>query len=285
MRVLIALMLLITTIDVFPNLATLIGPDGIYSESSAGRGVRLSRWTYFDHIPTLAGMQVAHGLALVVNVLFLLGFKSRTMGFLSVVAHAALYQRNAWFMNGGDRLVRELAFYMCLVPCGAKYSVDAWLLERKRKRRGQKFNANPLIPVFGMRLIQIQLAFMYFVSGIEKWDSGSWQRGSAIYYSLSTGNYARSDWMLSPILDSRWGYDLTQIGTQVTLYWECGFWALVLWRPTRWIALLVGCGIHLGIHVGLMVAFFSFASIWGYLAFLPYDWVERSTAWWKHRQR
>ncbi len=284
MRILMGVMLVMTTIDVFPDLAILVGPDGIFSESSASRGVRLARWTYFDHIPTLEGMQIAHGLALVVNVLFLVGFKSRTMGILSVIAHAALYQRNSWFMNGGDRLVRELAFYICLVPCGARYSVDAWLLARKRRRKGQRVERNPLIPVVGMRLIQLQLAFMYFVSGIEKWESGSWQRGSAIYYSLSTDNYLRSDWLLSPILDSRLGYDITQVGTVITLHWEIWFWALVLWRPTRWIALIVGTGIHLGIHIGLMVAFFSFASIWGYLAFLPYDWAERIELWWRRRR-
>ena len=284
MRVLMGLMLAMTTIDIFPDLAILVGPDGIFAEASASRGVRLARWTYFDHIPTIEGMYVVHGLALVANILFMIGYKSRTMGFLSVVAHAALYQRNSWFMNGGDRLVREMAFYLCLVPCGARYSVDAWLAARKRTRMGLRPEKAPMIPVVALRLIQIQLAFMYAVSGIEKWASGSWQRGSAVYYSLSTDNYSRSDWMVSPLLDTRLGYDITQIGTIVTLYWECWFWALVLWRPTRWLALGVGVLLHGGIHVGLMVAFFSFASIWGYLAFLPYDWAERVETWW-HRRR
>ena len=283
MRVLMGIMLVMTSIDVFPHLATLVGPDGIFSASAASRGVRLARWTYFDHIPTLGWMQVAHGLALLTNVLFLVGFKSRTMGFLSVIAHAALYQRNSWFMNGGDRLVRELTLYICLVPCGAKYSVDAWLEARRARRRGQKVERNPLIPVVGMRLIQIQLAFMYAMSGIEKWASGSWHRGSAIYYSLSTDNYSRSDWLVSPALDTAVGYELTKFATLLTMYWECWFWLMVLWRPTRWLALGIGVGMHLGVHIGLMVAFFSFASMWGYLAFLPYDWAEKLEMRWRRR--
>jgi len=284
MRILIGLVLVMTTLDVFPDLATLVGPDGIFHESSARRGVRLARWTYFDQIDTLAGMQIAHGLALVVNILFMLGYRSRTMGFLSVVAHAALYQRNSWFMNGGDRLVREFGFYICMVPCGAAFSVDAWLKDRKRRGLGLNIDIKPMVPILAMRMIQIQIAFVYFVSGIEKFDSGSWQRGSAIYYSLSTDNYLRSDWLVSPLLDGRFGYELTKIATYTTLYWETFFWLMVLWRPTRWLALFVGVGMHLGIHLTLTVAFFSGISMWAYLAYLPYDWVERCQAWWALRQ-
>jgi len=284
MRILLGLILVMTTMDVYPDLAVLIGPDGIFHDSSAGRGVRLARWSYFDHIDSIEGMYVAHGLALLANVLFMLGFKSRTMGFLSVLAHVALYQRNSWFMNGGDRLVREFAFYLCLVPCGASYSVDAWLNNRKRFRRGQRLNLKPMVPILGLRMIQIQIAFVYFISGIEKWGSGSWQRGSALYYSLSTDNYLRSDWLVAPLLDGRVGYEVTKVGTYVTLYWECFFWLLVLWRPTRWLAIVVGVALHFGIHLTLMVAFFSGISMWAYMAFLPYDWVESCESWWRRRK-
>ncbi|MAY80062.1 MAG: hypothetical protein CL930_04670 [Deltaproteobacteria bacterium] len=285
MRVLLGLMLVMTTIDIFPDLETLIGPNGLFHASSAKRGFRMSRWTYFDQIPTLWGMQLAHGAALVANLLFMFGYKSRTMGFLSLVAHAALYQRNSWFMNGGDRLIRECTLYICLVPCGAAYSVDAWLKKRKAFRRGRKPIKNPLIPVLGMRMVQIQVAIMYLLSGLEKWEAGTWQRGSALYYSLSSGNYQRSDQLVAPLLDTSFGHKLTEIGTAITLYWEVGFIVLVLWRPTRWLTLISGVFIHAGIHLMLMVAFFSSISMWCYLAYLPYDWVERLEKRWQARGR
>jgi hypothetical protein len=284
MRILIGLIFVMTTLDVFPDLDVLVGPEGIFHDSSAKRGMRLARWTYFDRIDTLGGMQLAHGLALLVNILFMLGFKSRTMGFLSVIAHAALYQRNSWFMNGGDRLVREFGFYLCLVPCGASYSIDVWLKNRKRLKLGHGLDLHPKIPIFAIRLIQIQIAFVYFISGAEKWGSGSWQRGSALYYSLSTDNYVRSDWLVSPLLDGRFGYEILKVGTYLTLYWECFFWLLVLWRPTRWLAIIIGFAMHAGIHLTLMVAFFSGISMWAYLAFLPYNWVEWCEGWWRQRQ-
>jgi hypothetical protein len=36
---------------------------------------------------------------------------------------------------------------------------------------------------------------------------------------------------------------------------------------------------HIGTHVFLMVAYFSIVSVWAYLAYLPYDWVEQLTRW------
>ena len=115
MRILLGLIFVMTTLDLFPDLAMFAGPDGIFHESSARRGVRLARWTYFDHIDSMTGIYLVQAIALVANVLFMLGYKSRTMGLISVLAHSAIYQRNSWFMNGGDRLVREFGFYICLV--------------------------------------------------------------------------------------------------------------------------------------------------------------------------
>jgi hypothetical protein len=285
MRIILGFMFVLTTLDLFPNLEVLAGPNGIFSESSFKRGFRLSRWTYFDHIDSMTGVYVVHSIALVANVLFMLGYKSRTMGLISVLAHSAIYQRNSWFMNGGDRLVREFGFYICLVPCGASYSIDAWLKNRKRFRMGLKPILRPLVPVFGLRVIQLQIAFVYLISGIDKAASGSWQRGTALYYSLSTDNYLRSDWLVAPILDSRLGYEVLKLSTYVTLVWELTFCVLVLWRPTRWLTLVVGVLVHVGIHGSLMVAFFSAASMWAYLAYLPYDWVEKLERWWAGRRK
>lgn len=279
MRILMGVMLVMTTIDLFPELELLVGPDGVHSASAAAKGVRMGRWTWFDQVDSMQAVTAIHCATLVVNLLFLLGFKSRTMGILSVMAHAALYQRNGWFMNGGDRLVREFTLYLSLVPCGAAYSVDAWL-----KRRREAWPSSPLIPIVAHRLIQLQLCVMYAASGWDKYVTGSWKSGHALYFALSSENYQRSSELVHPLVATEWGQGFLQVGTAITLYWELGFALLVLWRPTRWVALIMGVLIHAGIHVTMLVAFFSAASVWGYLSFLPYDWVERTQDWWYRRR-
>ena len=194
MRILVALMLAMTTVDVWPDMELFAGPNGIWSEGAAKRGARLARWTYFDQIPTLQGMHLAQAAALVVNLLFLIGFKSRTMGILSVVAHVAIYQRNSWFMNGGDRLVRECAFYLCLVPCGAAYSVDAWLRDRKLVRTGKKVLKDRWVPV-SLSFDTAALIAMYFLSGIG--DSAMASRRTMLL--VVDHELRRSDVMLSHI--------------------------------------------------------------------------------------
>jgi len=274
MRILMGVMLVMTSIDLIPDLVLLVGPDGVHSAAAAEKGMRMGRWTWFDQVDSMQTVYLIHGATLLANLLFLLGFRSRTMGILSVLAHAALYQRNGWFMNGGDRLVREFTLYISLVPCGAAYSVDAWLARRKAARRGAG-PSSPLIPILAHRLIQIQLCVMYLASGADKYATKSWRGGNALYYAISSESYQRSAELSAPLLTTELGQSLLAMATSITCYWEMGFFLLVLWRPTRWLALIMGLGIHLGIHVLLMVAYFSSASVWGYLTFVPYDWVER----------
>jgi len=283
MRILMGVMLVMTSIDLIPDLALLVGPDGVHSAAQAAKGVRMGRWTWFDHVDSMSAVYAIHGAALVANILFLIGFRSRTMGILSVLAHAALYQRNGWFMNGGDRLIREFTLYISLVPCGAAYSVDAWLGRRAAAKRGEGASS-PLIPIVAHRLIQLQLCVVYLTSGLDKLATRSWRGGSALYYSLSTEGYQRSPEMVALLVTTQWGQTLLEVGTFVSLYWEVGFALMILWRPTRWLALVLGVLIHLGIHLTLVVAFFSAASVWGYLAFVPYDWVEQLRDWWARRR-
>jgi hypothetical protein len=284
MRILLGLMLVMTTLDVMPDLEVLVGPHGAHSASAASKGLRLTRWTWFDHVDSMGAVYAIQAAALLANILFMIGFRSRTMGFLSVLAHVALYQRNSWFMNGGDRLVREFALYICLVPCGAAMSMDAWLDRRRAAKRGEG-PSSPLIPILGLRLVQLQVCVVYLSTGLDKWATQSWQGGTALYYSLSTEGYQRAAWIVEPLTTSDWGQDLLRVGTAITLYWEVGFVLMILWRPTRWLALGMGVLIHIGIHITLMVGFFSSVSVWAYLSLLPYDWVERLQQWREVRRR
>ncbi len=95
----------------------------------------------------------------------------------------------------------------------------------------------------------------------------------------ATIRYASCDWVVAQSLAGRLGSDIPPVGRAIRLYWDVGFWLLVLWRPTRWAALAVGVFMHIGTHVFLMVAYFPIVSVWAYLAYLPYDWVEQLTRW------
>jgi hypothetical protein len=125
---------------------------------------------------------------------------------------------------------------------------------------------------------------IYVNSGWSKAQGGAWWDGTALYEAVSVGGYQRwpaaSEWFLGSAL----GQGVMMLGTWLTLFWELGFGLLVLWRPTRIAALVIGVVVHAGIFAGMMVGAFSAIMIWMYQAWLPPDWPLRLRDWWHERQ-
>ncbi len=159
--------------------------------------------------------------------------------------------------------MRLATLYMVLVPCGAALSIDRWLEER----RGQ--DVLDLVPNIVQRMVQIQLVVIYMHSGWEKFHGSAWRGGDALYYALSNGQYQRSSALLDAVVSSHIGQWLATLGTWITLGWETLFGFLVLYRPTRNIALVTGLLVHLGIGLTLGVGTFTWIMIWCYQAWIP----------------
>ena len=75
MRILMAAMILMTSIDILPILDILVGPEGVVDAKAAGRGPSWGRWTWFDHVDSMGAVYAIHGATLLVNFLFLVGFR------------------------------------------------------------------------------------------------------------------------------------------------------------------------------------------------------------------
>ena len=165
---------------------------------------------------------------------------------------------------------------LMLVPCTRALSIDAWI----RARRGRPIL--PTVPATAHRVIQLQTIIIYGMSGLDKLEGSTWRSGTAVYYAMSNLNFNRFPGLLDPLLAWRPMQFLMQIGTWVTLAWELLFPILVLFAPTRLIAILIGVGVHTGIGAFVMVGSFSLGIMWTYLAFLDPDalgcWVGRQRA-------
>ena len=271
MRISLAAILIVSHLLWIPDLL-LLSDAGPVSTQTILDGSPYPRFSYLDG---LAGsdLLVAHLLGLLPLVGMLVGWQSRLMCLLVLVVQIALHHRAPWLQHGGDRVLRLSVLAMCLANSGAALSVDAMLA---RRRRGA--DASPLVPVVSHRLIQLQLMILYLFTGIAKLSGGTWHNGSALYYALSSRTFQRFPGLLDVLLSS-WPGQLVLMGmTWLTLAWELLFAALVLWKPTRRWALLIGLAVHAGIAATMMVGSFSFATTWCYLAFLPYAWSS-TTRW------
>ncbi len=273
LRIALGLVLLDQLLALWPDLAGLVGPDALVTVDAARSQIRVGRWTPFDTVGDPAVLHRWMAAAVLAALCFTAGLGARVAGVFSVVFQAWLYQRDPYFMNGGDRVLRLGILYLCTVPCGAAWSVEAWL--RQRLRGTPEGPASPLVPATATVLIRLQLMAVYTWSGIQKAGTAAWKEGDALYYALSSGNYARAPHLFDSALASPAVQAVLSASTWVVLAWECGFALLVLWPRTRHWALGIGVAFHASIFLTMTVGVFSTATPLLLLAWLHPAWVER----------
>ncbi len=207
--------------------------------------------------PALA---LAHGIALVVFCLFMIGFQTRVTSVLALAAAISYANRAPTALFGLDQINIMLALYLAIGPSGAAFSVDRWL----RERRGRPAPAASMGANLALRLIQFHMCVIYFFAGISKLQGPSWWSGEAMWLAFANREYQTLDmtWLA-------WHPWLVNSMSLVTLCWEISFCVLVwrpLWRP---IVLFGAVVLHVGIGVCLGMWTFALIMLVGCASFLP----------------
>jgi hypothetical protein len=137
-RVLAGAMLFYTHAVWSLDLVGFFGPEGWLPRDLMREQILFDQpfvWSYFWWIDSPALLWIVHVAALVVFAMLMLGFYSRVVAVLAYIAAISYAQRitpGAYF--GLDRINCLLAMYLMLGPCGARYSLDAWLRRRSMVR-------------------------------------------------------------------------------------------------------------------------------------------------------
>ncbi len=271
MRISLGLLLLHWWAQLGSDLPALFADEGLVGPRALVRDWTTTRWSHLDHLSP-RGLYAAHVAGAVAIAAFTLGVGTRLTNVVVAALLIGLHHRNPWIQNGGDRLLRLWALYLCLTPSGAAWSVDAWV------RRWRGLPAVTEVPIFGLRLVQLQVGWMYLDTGVEKVLGTGWTDGTAIHWALSDGNFNRAPWLYDPLLYSWPGQVWAAVTTYLTLGWELLFVPMVIWPRTRTAALVLGVGLHLGILATMSVGVFGPASVWGYQAFLWDRWPRPGPA-------
>jgi hypothetical protein len=214
-----------------------------------------SPW-HFRQDPTT--MRVAFGVTAGLAALLTIGWRTKLMSILYYVSMLFLHNRNLVSSSGADVLLLVTGFHLMLSPCGAAYSVDAWLAAR---RRGTL--ASPLIVPWAMRMIQIQTSVVYTGAAIYKLGGALWLNGTALHYVLNNTEVTRFD------VTFLTNYPLlVNVMTYAALVMEFAL-AFFLWfRQTRSLVILMGLMLHIGIVVTINIPCFGELMWISYLAFL-----------------
>lgn len=197
-------------------------------------------------------------------VSLILGYRTRTVTFLTWVLLLSLHGRNSMVLNGGDKLFRMMLFWGIFVPLGERWSVDARRHDRDRRT----------LATVGTMALLAQVVLVYFVNAIHKLSSDEWMSGEAVVYIMQLDQFSV---LLGPILA-----EFPPILRAVTYVWV----ALVVLSPlllvfTGWRRGLFATafvGMHLGMFLSMKLGIFPLISIAALLPFYPpllWDALER----------
>lgn len=190
------------------------------------------------------------------SIAFTLGYKTSLSGWCTLIALVSLWNRNPLILDGDDAVLRIMLFYLLLSPCGSALSIDSRFSQQTKKAE-----------IWPLRLIQLQLAFIYFVSGWVKFYSPQWDNGTVLQYVLVHPEYSR--WDFSQLLIYPFFlYCLNAIAFSIK-WWELLFPILLIHRKTRFLCLSVGVTFHLGLFAFMNLRWFSWIMLTCYLAFIP----------------
>lgn len=215
------------------------------------------RWSPLQVVQDPASVRLWLLATAAVGVLFTVGWQTRWMGILLYLLMLAIHHRNIATCSGADVLLMIVLFLLMLSPCGAAFSLDA---RRLARRRGTP--AEPLILPWPQRLIQFQVALVYFITALIKATGPTWANGTALHYVLSNTEFCRYSLGLTayPML-----INALTFGT-VILEFSLAF--LLWFRAARPWILFAGLALHGGILVTVNIPIFGELMAASYLLFL-----------------
>jgi uncharacterized membrane protein YphA (DoxX/SURF4 family) len=229
----------------------------------------LSPWNQ-SHAFVLAAL----GLFIAATACLLLGLWTRTSAVIAWVLSMSFANLNPWIDNAGDSVRGIILFYLMVCPCGAAWSIDSWWARRSSSSltnndpgaAGPARQAEPTyVYPWALRLLFIQMMFIYFCNGLYKVFSKDWYQGEMLYYVMRDLVLTRFSYSQFPM--PLW---MTKIMTWTVLAWELGFplWVAVRW--TRTPALLMGVAFHVGIFLTMELGGFVPYMLVLYLPLLPW---------------
>lgn len=208
-------------------------------------------------------------LTMVCALLTALGLFGRVGTIGLFVGTVALHHRSPDILHSGDTLARVMMFVLALAPANEALSLDRWWA----KKRGVAPEQPKLVSVWPQRLIQFQVAIVYFSTVWWKMMGSMWRDGSATWYPARLNEFDR--FPVPPFIEQG---IFVPIATWATLAVELALATLVFAKPLRKWVLLAGVGMHAYIEYSMNIPLFAAIIVGAYIC--HYD-GEEIVGWWE----
>ena len=197
-----------------------------------------------------------------------IGLLTRLNCVIVFICLASIQQRNLLILHGGDTFLRVAGFFLIFAPAGAALSADR-LIRIWRAKEGVEIR--PRRP-WAQRMIQFELALLYFAGFCWKIEGGSWVQGTALYYVYHLDELQRfpiPTWFFRPTI--------LKLGTWLALALEFSLGVLIWIRELRYPLLAIGLLFHLSLEYSLNIPMFQWDVLSAYVLFI--DAADLARAW------
>ena len=261
-RILFGLQLFNWFWQLYPYLTAFFTDDGLLTADGLG-AMRPHDFTVLAFASQPWQVHALWLLGLAAAVLLTVGYRTRLACILSFVTVSLFVGREPLILDGSDLVFRIVPLWLAFTAAGDAFALDAVL----RRRRGPGPSGRG--PAFPVRVLELQVAWIYLASGLEKLVGSSWLDGTATSWIFQlTNTYARP-WA-APLASSA---ELVHLTTWGTLALELAFLPLVFlpvrFKAGRWLAIIAAAGLHLGILACMNVGNFPVVMLSLLVLFLP----------------
>jgi hypothetical protein len=245
------------------DLIAFFGPDGLLPVADIAP-LEGDTFSYLNFLSTPAELWTMHLLGLAVLVLFAAGFWTRATSILAWIVFLSDVNRAPMISGRTDSILAMVMLYLCLAPCGRRYSIDAVLKARKASVAIIPRSELSTVATIATRLIQVHLALLVAMMGLSQLGGDVWWNGLGMWFLITREQSRLVDftWLhTSPLAIDFW--------THAVVLFELAFPLLIWIRLAR--PLLLAIGLLIWTSLALVTGDITFAVMMciASLAFVP----------------
>jgi hypothetical protein len=245
------------------DLIAFFGPNGLLPAADISP-LEGDSFSLLNYVSAPAELWAVHLLGLAVLVLFAAGILTRVTSILALVVFLSDVHRAPMITGRTESIMAMVLLYLCLAPCGRRFSIDALLHARKGPLLGVSHPALSTAATIATRLMQVHLALLVAMMGLSQLGGDVWWNGLGMWFLITREQSRLVDftWLhASPLVIDFW--------THVVVFFELTFPLLVWIRVAR--PLVLGLALVVWTSLALVTGDITFALAMcvASLAFVP----------------
>jgi hypothetical protein len=222
MRLLVGLIAVYLHATLSFDLVEFFGPAGLIPVAEVSP-LEANTFSYLNFATGTAELWIMHLAGLAVLVLFAVGLWTRVTSILALVVFLSVVNRGPMITGRTEIIVAMLMLYLCVAPCGQRFSLDA--LRAAKKSRPASEPRLFTTATIATRLIQVHLCLLLAMMGFSQLGGEVWWEGTGIWFLITRQHSRLFDFTgleSSPLLVNAWSH--------LIVGYELAF-AVLIWVP------------------------------------------------------